>query len=293
MAVEITFCSPAEHPALHRLATAQLEAWPEHEKFLRRRFGAGGDVARFVADYRWMCDRVMEEELHFRREGRYRLSSFAEADREVYSNKEYMARYMNGLLLSQIWWANHTAVITYYADEFLAGNRAGYRHLEIGPGHGLLLYFAARDPRCEAAGGWDLSDASIEATHHALRVLGAPREARLVKQSVFDAAPPGERYDSVVISEVCEHLEDPKAALANLRGVLAPGGRLFVNMPINSPAPDHLFLLRTPEEVVDLVRSSGYEIEASRAFPLSGYTEEKARKAGLTMSCVVVARPRD
>jgi 2-polyprenyl-3-methyl-5-hydroxy-6-metoxy-1,4-benzoquinol methylase len=198
---------------------------------------------------------------------------------------------MNGLLLSQIWWSNHTSVIAYYEREFLRDNVQGYRHLEIGPGHGLLLFFAAADPRCSLASGWDLSEASLDATSQALDKLGVPRQATLVRQSIFDPTPTDERFDSVVISEVCEHLEDPRAALASLGRVLAPEGRLFVNMPINSPAPDHLYLLRTPEEVVELVRSAGYTIEATRFFPLSGYGEARARKAGLTISCVVVARP--
>jgi 2-polyprenyl-3-methyl-5-hydroxy-6-metoxy-1,4-benzoquinol methylase len=307
--MEVSFCSRVDHPSLYQLASVQLDAWPEHEKFLTKRFASGdqqkaerlaglvlrltgGDPTILAADYRWTCDRLLEEELYFRRTGRYRLTSFAEAEREVYSNKEYMTRYMNGLLLSQIWWGNHTGVINYYVDEFLVGNPPGYRHLEVGPGHGLLLYFAANDARCSLAEGWELSEASLEASRLALRRLAPEREARLVRRSVFDDSPVDARYDSIVISEVCEHLEDPKAALEGLRAVLAPGGRLLVNMPVNSPAPDHLFLLRTPEEVVALVSDSGYDIEATRAFPVSGYSEARARKAGSTISCVVVARSR-
>ena len=49
-----------------------------------------GDEKRFAADYRWTCDRLRDEELYFHRNGRYRLSTFAEANEEVYSNEEYM-----------------------------------------------------------------------------------------------------------------------------------------------------------------------------------------------------------
>ncbi len=293
-------------PSLERIVQAQLAAWPEHDDFLRKRFAAtelgfaervaslalrlaGDDLPRICADYKWMCERILEEELYFRRTGRYRLSTLAEARREVYDDHAYMTQYMHGVLLSHIFWANHTAVMEYYVDTFLASNPPGYRHLEIGPGHGLLLYFAAEDARSGAVAAWDLSAASLDATGHAMQALGVRRAPRLVRRDFADAVDDGERFDSIVISEVCEHLEDPRAALQSLRRSLAPGGRLFVNVPVNSPAPDHLYLLRTPEEAVDLVASSGYAIAETRFFPITGYSLERARKTDSTISCVVVA----
>lgn len=303
--MDISFADAATHPALGEVLRTQLDVWPDHLKFLRRRL-EGSDLAaaervaelivKLVADrlddvcrdYQWLCERVLEEELHFRRTGSYRLTTFEAAEREVYANTPYMARYMNGLLLSQLWWSNHTSVLSYYADEFLPANPAGYRHVEVGPGHGLLLYFAARDPRASYVSGWDLSAASVEATGVALERMGVRARADLRSRNLFDSAQPEERFDSVVISEVCEHLENPREALESLRRVMTPGGRILVNMPINSPAPDHIYLLKTPEEVVRLVESAGYDVTATRFFPLTGYTEARARKANLTISCVVV-----
>jgi 2-polyprenyl-3-methyl-5-hydroxy-6-metoxy-1,4-benzoquinol methylase len=299
---------PSSHPSLERLMLTLLEVWPEHEKFLRKRFVsvelawpervaalvlrlAGADLPRVAADYRWMCDRVMEEELHFRRTGNYRLQTFAEARREVYDDDAYMARFMNGLLLSQVLWSNHTAVMETYVDHFLAAAPPRYRHLEVGPGHGLLLSFAAKDPRASRVTAWDLSAASLDATRHALAALEAPR-AELVARDLFGEPVDGDVFDTIVISEVCEHLEDPERALTGLRRVLSPEGRIFVNVPVNSPAPDHIYLLRTPEEAVDLVARSGFEPTETRFFPATGYTLEQARKKDLTISCVVVARVR-
>jgi len=246
------------------------------------------DLARVALDYRWMCDRLNEEELHFRRTGQYRLASFDDANREVYSNADYMQRYMNGVLLSHIWWDNHARVMEYYADTFLRTNRESYRHLEVGPGHGLLLYFAASDPRCHSATGWDVSETSIAATRSMLGRLGVTRATNLVRQNIFDAASSEDQFDSIVISEVCEHLEDPKAALEQLRARLAPGGRILVNVPINSPAPDHIYLLKTPEEGVELVRAAGFEISSTVLFPMTGVNEQRARKMRATISCVVI-----
>ena len=294
----------SKFPAVGRLLEIQLQVWPEHEKFLTKRFAAtdleaadrvaelvlrlADDLRVIASDYRWLCDRLYEEELHLRRTGSYRLARFDDAVREVYGNHEFMTRYMNGLLISQVWWENHTRVIDHYSREFLAQNKEGYAHLEIGPGHGLLLYFAARDPRAASVSAWDLSDASIDATREALGRLDVPRQVRLEKRDLFDAPIGDQRFDSIVLSEVCEHLEDPEKALRQIRAHLAPAGRLFVNVPVNSPAPDHIYLLKTPEEAIEMVRQSGYDVVEQRFFPMTGYSEDKARKNGLTISCVIV-----
>lgn len=292
------------HPSLRHLVELQLRVSAEHERFLSQRFAAANvafadriaslveklapDLEELARDYHWLCDEMNKEELYFRRTGEYRLSTFEAANREIYANADYMRRYMNGVLLSHIFWDNHARVIENYASSFLPANRDGYRHLEVGPGHGLLLYLAASDPRCATATGWDVSDTSIAATRTMLARLGVTRPVELVNQNIFDAVADGQTFDSIVISEVCEHLEDPKAALAQLRARLAPGGRIFINIPVNSPAPDHIYLLRTPEEVVELVRDAGLGIESVTLFPMTGLTEKQARKLRGTISCVVV-----
>ena len=295
---------PVGYPALSSLIELQLRVWPAHEVFLKTRFEhadlgfaeklaglvgqATDSLEELAVDYRWFCDRMNEEELHFRRTGAYRLSTFADANREVYSNAEFMRRYMNGQLLSHIWWDNHARVIQYYANGFLHDNRDGYRHLEIGPGHGLLLYLAATDPRCASASGWDVSETSIAATRLMLTRLGITRDVPLITRDLMGDHETESRFDSIVVSEVCEHLEDPRSALVKLGGYLAPGGRLFVNVPINSPAPDHIYLLRTPEEGVDLVRSAGLEVVSTTLYPMTGLSERRARKLRATISCIVV-----
>src|SRR3712207_7808068 len=52
-----------------------------------------------------------------------------------------------------------------------------------------------------------------------------------------------------VISEVLEHLEQPGQALAFLRDCMTADGRIFINVPLNSPSPDHIYLLSSPEDV--------------------------------------------
>ncbi|MBX9608761.1 MAG: class I SAM-dependent methyltransferase [Gammaproteobacteria bacterium] len=298
--------------AIGQIVAAVLAVWPEHERYIRGSFASRSSalmassemcarrvlrvakhnalpLERLCSDYRFLCGVVLEEELHFRRTGAYRLSKFEDALRTVYSDREFMDRYMNFLLLSHVLWSNHAQAIHHFEHVYLAGLQTSTRHLEIGPGHGLLLSCAAEHPLVVETVGWDVSEASIEQTRRCLASLGTPRPTRLVLQNLFDAPDSAERFDSVVLAEVLEHLEDPVAALRSVRQHMAPGARLWVHVPINSPAPDHLYLLRSPGEARHLLEAGGFRVVEAQSFPMSGVTLERALKQQLTISAVMTA----
>jgi 2-polyprenyl-3-methyl-5-hydroxy-6-metoxy-1,4-benzoquinol methylase len=297
-------------PSLTRIVAAVLAIWPEHAKFLKTSFSVrddatlsyGEDVAGMIErigdgqmdalceGYRWMCDMFREEDLYFRRYGRYRLSTFAEACREVYLNDAVMDKYMKGLLVSQVLFSNHGMVQKFFVEKFLRRAAPGGRLLEVGPGHGLLLALAAKYAGCAELSGWDISAVSLEHTAACLKRLDVATPIRLERQNVLASPRHFARFDSVVLSEVCEHLEEPATALVTLGRVLAPGGRIFVNMPVNAPAADHIYLLTRPEDVVDMVREARFDIEDVCFAPAAGYAEAEARRRKIPISVGVIGR---
>lgn len=299
----------AEFPTLARLKRRQLELTPVHTRSITKRLMgcnaahlamteqiaqwvealAAEQIEVVLQDYDWICQLMMREELHFRREGRYRLSTFQEAIEKVYSDNEFMNHYMNGLLISQLWWSNHAEMFRFYVDDFLAAFDFPYDHLEIGPGHGLHLRQAAQMKNCRSLEGWDVSESSIQHTRKALDKVGLRAPVMLRVQNLFEALSYGKRYDSIVLSEILEHLEEPVLALGIVRNLLTDRGRVYINIPVNSPAPDHLFLVTTPEAVLEIVENCGYRIEAFRFAPQSGMTMEQARKNRSTISVGVIA----
>jgi ubiquinone/menaquinone biosynthesis C-methylase UbiE len=307
---------PDARPALDRLLAETLQRWPAHARYMAKSMDnrapevldisdrvadvvlrlAGDDTQsldRAVADYRFLCeDIVLPEELFFRREGRYRLSTFAEALHEVYSNDSFMDRYMNGLLFSNVIWHNHAHAMTDFVTRYLPRLPQGAAHLEIGPGHGIFLYFAAEAPNVGSLTGWDLSPASIAKTAHALKTLGVTRPVTLIEQDMFTVADPepADMVDSIVMSEILEHVEDPVAALRSAARSLRPGGHVWINVPANSPSPDHIFLVESPDHANRIVADAGLEVVASAAYPMMGASLEKAAKNQLSVSCVVTAR---
>jgi len=302
--------------ALHTIAQAVTAAWPEHAGFIGKSLSGRSDavldvserlsdailklapsieggMTTLVADYRFLCEEiVLPEEMFFRRNDRYRLSSFEDANRECYANAPFMDRYMNGLLLSDVLWSNHAHAFAYFVDQYLTHLPEGARHLEIGPGHGLLLYFAAASGQLSKIAGWDVSPTSIAKTRHALDLLGVTAPVDLTLQDLFAAPAPGEDalFDGIVMSEILEHLEQPVAALQSAARWLAPGGCLWINVPANSPAPDHIFLFDGLDHAQAIAREAGLEVIDAVAFPMSGTTLARAEKHKLSISCSVLAR---
>jgi SAM-dependent methyltransferase len=93
--------------------------------------------------------------------------------------------------------------------------------LEVGCAHGWFL---------DAARARGYAAAGIEPDGP----IGAQAAARGHPVSIgyFPAAlAPGARYDVVAFNDVFEHLPDPRAALRDVRGALAPGGVLAINLP--------------------------------------------------------------
>jgi 2-polyprenyl-3-methyl-5-hydroxy-6-metoxy-1,4-benzoquinol methylase len=302
----------AGRPSTLRVVNISLTAWPEHEKYLIKSFGQrtaetleateevaaavlrliAGAEKRFGEDYHWTCDRLREEEIYFHREGRYRLSTFAEALAEVYSDHEYMRHYMGGLLLTQVLWFNHIATMDMFLRRALDAMTEPFDYLEVGPGHGLMTYFAAKSEFSRSLEAWDVSSESLRQTRAALDRLEVSKSIALVETDILGGKLSPKRFDLVVISEVLEHLETPSEALRFLRSAISGGGRIFINVPINSPSPDHLYLFSSPEDVIALIEDAGLHVNRMELYATQGHAIEKALANRISVSAGVIALPR-
>ena len=103
----------------------------------------------------------------------------------------------------------------------------GGRVLDIGCGTGFLLEQLAG--RGFSGVGVDLSPESVEIAQARLAELGAADRLRAEVGSAYE--PPDGPFDLVTITDVLEHLEDPRACLTAARERLAPGGLVVVSTP--------------------------------------------------------------
>ena len=201
-----------------------------------------------------------------------------------------MKQYMEGLLCSQALWRNHSAAFLFFRTKFLSLLRDGFSYLEVGPGHGLFLSVAAEQEACAQARGWDVSEESLRQTALALEALGSAHGVTLEQRDVLANATDGELFDGIAVSEVLEHLEQPREALVSLRRRLKPDGLIFINVPLNSPAPDHIYLLRTGQDARALVEAAGLDVVDLQLAPMTGYSVVEAERQKATVSCLIIAK---
>jgi len=151
---------------------------------------------------------------------------------------------------------NETSLFNAYYERpailALAGDVAGRRILDAGCGSGPL--FAALRDRGAIVTGFDSSTGMLE---QARQRLGDGADLRMAELGRPLPYPDG-AFDDAVASLVLHYLEDWGPALAELRRVLKPGGRLIVSV-------DH------PFAIVGLQREAGLETDY---FATYNWTEE-------------------
>jgi SAM-dependent methyltransferase len=301
--------APVAGGALERLVGFVEQVWPEHRAYLDKSLAlrtaplmetserlaqailqlSAPNELQHAEDYRWLCEVIRDEELEFARSGRYRYSSFSETSAHVYSNATFMERYMNGLLLAQVLWVMHASSLHFYRERVAARVRPGGNVLEVGSGHGLLLFLALSDLGLNSATAWDLSAVSLEQTRSALRTLGALDRARFAVQDMHTAEVGDDKFDLVVLSHLLEHLEEPVRALRQIGRVLTRGGLLYVNVPLNAPMPDHLILLETPQDVQTMLVEGGFNIVEMGLHTTQGASLGRALRTKTAVTCSLIA----
>ena len=216
-----------------------------------------------------------------RRTGRYHFSSFEQARQAVYDNPAVMDRYyLHGVLASTVFWRNHYQVLRAFRDAFVARQREGSGlNVEVGTGHGLFTSLLLEHCPGWRTVGIDLSASSRAYTKRTLGFHGhAPERWAIQAGNIHDLPFQDGALDGLVCGEVLEHLEDPGAALQELRRVVKPSGRAWMTTAIYAANLDHIHLFRTVEEVRELVAEAGWQLETERIVSNDGTAWEQGMR---------------
>lgn len=147
------------------------------------------------------------------------------------------------------------------------------RILDAGSGGGVFSFELAKRHSDAQVVGVELEQDLVDRTNAMVHRAGRTNltfEQGDVTQLAFDS-----EFDLVVSVDNLEHIEDDVAAMACLFRALRPGGRLVNHVPgyerrwfvfgrrVNFDVPGHMRPGYRPNEIVDRLKSVGFEIESS------------------------------
>ena len=247
--------------------------------------------SHLAACYLQVVKQLFEEQVKFMRSGVYSSCTAAEAYQKVYSDKEYMDRYMVGLAVSQFFWPNHRDIFNFFRSN-VSGAKGG-DYLEIGPGHGLFLLESIKTGCFDTVTVLDISQASLDLCRRLIEHEYGNTKAG-IKYLLEDVTTFGSdrNYDFVAMGEVLEHVERPDKIMAGLFGLVTPGGLAFVSTCANAPAVDHIYLFNNVAEMREMVLSPGFEMVSELVLPHEGVAAEEAETKRLTINyCAILRKP--
>lgn len=242
--------------------------------------------------YLSFCKITMQEQILFSRTHQYRYSKFKDVNEVVYNDVEFMEMYMVSLELTLYLWKNNRALFRFYKEK--VANKVGKKFLEIGPGHGRFLAEAIVNASYDEYYGIDVSQTSIEICQEHLNNMSMLKDIKEKKVCLkcmdFFDYDGNEKFDGIVMGEILEHVEQPKAFLQKAYDLAEDDAFVFITVPINSPELDHIYLFRSVVEVKQLIFDSGFIICDYVTVFQKNYTLEQAEKNAIPINTAFVLK---
>jgi len=250
----------------------------------------GGAAIDYIADsYLTVVKDTLVEQMYFLRNKNYRHSTYAEVADFIYHNREYMNKYMYGLVVTAFFWPNHTRMADFFREHLPRTKRGAY--LEIGPGHGYYMMTAVSESAFDRFVGVDISAESIAQTRSIIEFFAPDVAPRIELQNCdfleADTLAAGS-FDGIVMGEVLEHVERPDLFLRRIAVLARSDAFIYVTTCVNSPAVDHIFLWRSTDELETLIVDCGFRIAHACRLPYEGYTLEQSHAKALAINVAYV-----
>ena len=170
--------------------------------------------------------------------------------------------------------------------------------LSVGYGTGYELKLAFDEAPGWRIAAFDSSPDSYDYASELLRFFGHPIDC--LHQDVFPfecrdgVVAHRESFGKVILCELLEHLDDPKAALQAMRNVLHPEGLLFCTMAVNIAQEDHVYVYRSAEQARKQVLECGFDIVQEILAPvvILPFSESKRAELFKKGNYICIARPK-
>jgi SAM-dependent methyltransferase len=222
-------------------------------RFLSHR-GTACAVEKYVARVGGL--RSLQSE--FEKTGRYIAAS--SKDVEPIDSEQYKL----ALLISFICTSHRFDILRSLVSFLRTDCRAPKELLSVGYGTGYELKLAFDEAPEWRIMAFDNSPDSYKYAAELLSFFGYPIDCLHQDFFSFDCqdgvtAHRG-RFGKVILCELLEHLDDPKAALRSVRKVLHRHGLLFCTMAVNIAQEDHVYVYRSAEQARTQILECGFEV---------------------------------
>lgn len=227
------------NPLFEKTINKTKEDWNEREEndfeeLLSYYKNIRGTSLKDMAEaYELIVNMMREETYFFRRNGRYRNSTLKDVEECVYKNEDYMTKYMLGLAISDYLWIQHIKMVRFYESHM---NMFTGNYLEIGPGHGQYLARSIQKGHFSKIEAIDISPVSVDSSNEYLRYKNLSDKCQVKNMDFFEYDSVDTKFDTIVMSEVLEHVENPLNMLLKIKNLLSPnlcvGGakRMFLQL---------------------------------------------------------------
>lgn len=220
-----------------------------------------GKSIPYIAEcYNSMVKSVVNEQIYFLKNKKYRYSRFSEVASDIYFNDDYMGKYMIGLGISQFLWPQHLKVRRFFLDKLPCNNQGTY--LEIGPGHGFYFIEAMKKSNFTFFYGIDISPQSILLTNKIISsgIFGEFNNYSLIQEDITQFKS-DRTYNAVIMGEVLEHVENPLLLLNKINSIVDDKSFIFITTVINAPVIDHIYLFDSMESINELMAKAKFLIK--------------------------------
>jgi SAM-dependent methyltransferase len=242
-----------------------------------------GNIEKPTKDFIEFTKEFMQLQDELEQTKKYHLKTYNEARVLVYDNPEVMDnRYLNGLLLSQALWINHSKFISWFRFYFCNVGMNG-KVLEVPLGTGIYISIFKNFNPSWSSIGYDISLSACEYTRKLVKIQNY-REITITKKDVFELEE--RNIDRIICGELLEHMENPRKLLKKLKSMLSKKGKIFLTTCAWTANIDHIYLFKSVQEIRDMLTEE-FEIERELVLPVIQGDNPEGRCIPIDYACIL------